>query len=39
MDSNRTNIYVYCTVYHIKNTINTNNYDSMVDGIGSIYTF
>ena len=28
MDSNRTNNYVCCTIYHTKNTINTNDYDS-----------
>ena len=39
MDSNRTNNYVCCTIYHTKNTINTNDYDCMVDSIGSIYTF
>ena len=37
MDSNSSNIYGYCTIYHTKNTINTNNYDPMVDSIGSIY--
>ena len=39
MDSNRANNYVYCTTHHTKNTINTNSYDFMVDGIGSIYIF
>ena len=37
MDSNRPNIYGNCTIYHTKNTDDTNSYDFMVDGIGSIY--
>ena len=37
MDSNSSNIYGYCTICYTKNTINTNNYDPMVDSIGSIY--
>ena len=39
MDSNRPNIYGNCTIYHTKNTDDTNSYDFMVDGIGPIYTF